>query len=357
MGKKMNLPIFGSRDNTLLGIDIGTSSLKVVELSSSGRSMKVVSAGSAMLPPDLIQDGKISDSAALGNILRKAMASSRTKAKNVAFSVPGSAVITRVIDMPAGLSDDELEIQLLMEAEQYIPYSLDEVAVDFTTLGTNEEGDQVQVLLAACRKDTVDSLVEVAESADLKAKIVDVETFCLERAYPLIAEQFEGDSDSLIAVVDIGAVHMRFNVLDRGKIVYSREEMFGAGQLTDEIQRRYGLSKEEAGVAQVEGGLPVDYEEEVLEPFRSSLVQQVNRALQFFYSSTTYNHVDCLVLAGGVVSDDRLASMTEAKIEVPVLAANPFVNMRVDDKVNGRVLDAAAPAMLIATGLAMRGLS
>eukprot|EP00903_Cladosiphon_okamuranus_P004504 g4502.t1 len=285
------------------------------------------------------------------------MATARTKTKNIAFSVPGSAVITRVIDMPAGLNEDELEIQLLMEAEQYIPYSLDEVAVDFTILGTNEDGDQVQVLLAACRKDMVDSLVEVAESAELVPKIVDVEPFCLERAYPLIADQLEEDNDSLIAVVDIGAVHMRFNVLDRGKTVYNREELFGAGQLTDEIQRRYGLSREEASIAQVEGGLPVDYEEEVLEPFRSSLVQQVSRALQFFYSSTTYNHVDCLVLAGGVVSDERLTSMTEDKIEVPVMAANPFANMDLGDKVSDRVLENSAPAMLVATGLAMRGLS
>lgn len=353
----MSLPLFGSRDKTLLGVDIGTSSLKMVELSSSGGALKVVSAGSATIPPDLIQEGRISDSVALANVIRKAMAASRTKTKNVAFSVPGSAVITRVIDMPAGLTDDELEIQLLLEAEQYIPYSLDEVAIDFTILGSNEEGDQVQVLLAACRKDTVDSLVEVAESAELTPKIVDVEPFCLERAYPLIADQLEEDNDSLIAVVDIGAVHMRFNVLDRGKTVYNREELFGAGQLTDEIQRRYGLSKEEAGVAQIEGGLPVDYEEEVLEPFRASLVQQVSRALQFFYSSTTYNHVDCLVLAGGVVADERLAALTEEKIEVSVMAANPFANMAIDDRVNERVLDVAAPAMLIATGLAMRGLS
>lgn len=352
----MNLP-FGSRDKTLLGVDIGTSSLKMVELASTSGGLKVISAGAASIPPDLIQEGRISDAVALANVVRKAMATSRTKTKNVAFSVPGSSVITRVIDMPAGLSEDELEIQLLMEAEQYIPYSLDEVAVDFTILGSNEEGDQVQVLLAACRKDTVDSLVEVAESAELSPKIVDVEPFCLERAYPLIADQLEEDSDSLIAVVDIGAVHMRFNVLDRGKTVYNREELFGAGQLTDEIQRRYGLSREEASIAQIEGGLPVDYEEEVLEPFRSSLVQQVSRALQFFYSSTTYNHIDCLVLAGGVVSDDRLPAMTEDKIEVPVMAANPFANMAVDDKVSDRVLSSVAPAMLIATGLAMRGLS
>lgn len=353
----MNLPFFGSREKALLGIDIGTSSLKIVELTSSSNGYRVSSAGAAAIPPDLIQEGRISDSVALANIVRKAIASARTKTKNVAFSVPGSAVITRVIDMPAGLSEDELEIQLLLEAEQYIPYSLDEVAIDFTTVGTSEDGDQVQVLLAACRKDTVDSLVEVAESAELNAKIVDVEPFCLERAYPLIVDQLEEDSDSLIAVVDIGAVHMRFNVLDRGKTVYNREELFGAGQLTDEIQRRYGLSREEASVAQVEGGLPVDYEEEVLEPFRTSLVQQVSRALQFFYSSTTYNHVDCLVLAGGVVSDDRLAVMTEDKIEVPVMAANPFANMALDDRVSSRVLDTASPAMLIATGLAMRGLS
>jgi len=347
----MSLPFFGSKDKTLLGVDIGTSSLKMVELASTSRGLKLVAAVSADIPPDLMQEGKISDPTALSNVLRKAVASSRSKTKNVAFSVPGSAVITRILDMPTGLNEEEMEVQLLMEAEQYIPYSLDEVAVDFNVLGAKDDSDQVQVLLAACRKDSIDALVDVAEAAELTPKIVDVGPFCLERAYPLIADQLEEDSDGIIACVDIGAVHMRFNVLERGKTVYSREELFGSGQLTDEIQRRYGLSRQESSEAQSSGGLPPDYEEEVLSPFRSSLVQQVSRALQFFYSSTTYNHVDCVVLGGGILADESLVQLTEDKIEVPVMAANPFANMDVDNKINSDALRATAPSMLVATVL------
>ena len=353
----MSLPFFGSKDKALLGVDIGTSTLKVVELTSTSRGLKLVSAVSSDIPPDIIQEGKISDSTALSNVLRKAVASSRSKTKNVAFSVPGSAVITRILDMPSGLNEDEMEMQLLMEAEQYIPYSLDEVAVDFNVLGSKDDEDQVQVLLAACRKDSIDALVDVAEAAELTPKVVDVAPFCLERVYPLIADQLEEESDGIIAVVDIGAVHMRFNVLERGKTVYSREELFGAGQLTDEIQRRYGLSRQESSEAQASGGLPPDYEDEVLSPFRSTLVQQVSRALQFFYSSTTYNHVNCVVLGGGVLADEKLVALTEDKIEVPVMAANPFANMDVDSKLKKEMLNAKAPAMLVATGLAMRGIS
>jgi type IV pilus assembly protein PilM len=282
----------------------------------------------------------------------------RSKAKNVALAVPGSSVITRVLEMPSDLTEDEMETQLLMEAEQYIPYSLDEVAVDFTVIEQGEEdSEQVKVLLAACHKESIDALTEMVEQADLESKIVDVEPFCLERVYQLLAEQLEEDNDGLIAVVDCGAKNLRINVLDCGSTVYSREEMFGTKQLSEEIQRRYGLSEEEALAAERDGDLPGDYEQEVLAPFRDSLIQQISRSLQFFYSSTSYSHLDCLILAGGIVGSPDLVSMTESKIELPVIAANPFKHMPVGAKIDSKQLASISPSLLIATGLAMRGVS
>ena len=353
----MNLPFFGKGDNAVIGVDIGTSSLKLVELQSSSKGVKLISALRVPVAPGIIKESRIEDIPGLAEVLRKAVLNSRSKTKNIAFAVQGSAVITRLVEMPGGLSEDELEMQLLLEAEQYIPYSLEEVALDFTTMGQSEDSDQIQVLIAASRKEMIDSLVEVAEIAELKPKVIDVEPFCLERVYPLIAEQMEEDSDSLIAVIDIGFTNLRFNVLDKGSTVYSREEMFGASQLTDEVQRRYGLSAEEANIAQAEGGLPSDYEDEVLTPFREALIQQISRSLQFFYSSTSYNHVDCLVLSGGVVSDPKIASLAESRIELPVLAGNPFAHMQFANSVNSDAVNALAPSMLVATGLAMRGVT
>ena len=362
----MQIPFFSKQSEPLLGIDIGSSSVKIVELSKSGTEIKVQSAGTFPLPPNTIVEGRIDNVEALALTLQRAIQKLRTKAKHVAIAVPGSAVITRVLEMPAGLSDNEMESQLLLEAEQYIPYSLDEVAIDFAVLDTDSDEEdnedeeaqrRTKVLLVACRKESTDALLALIEGADLEAKIIDVEPFCLERVYPLLAEQLEEDSDSLIAVVDCGATNLRVNVLDKGSTVYSREELFGTRQLNEEIQRRYGLSHEEALTAEREGGLPGDYEQEVLVPFRESLIQQISRSLQFFYSSTSYSHVDGIILGGGIIAQPEIVRLTEAKIELPVVAANPFSHMQLGPRVDKRALKEIAPSLLIATGLALRGVT
>lgn len=349
--------LIGTGNNAVIGVDIGTAALKLVELESSSRGLKLVAAQVIPIPAGILKEGKIEDAPALAEVLSRAVVASRSKTKNVAFAVPSSSVITRLVEMPGDLSEDELEMQLLMEAEQYIPYSLEEVALDFTRMNTSEDGEHAQILIAASRKESIEGLVEVAEIAELKPKIVDVEPFCLERVYPLLAEQMEEDSDSLIAIVDIGARTLRFNVLEKGSTVYSREETFGSGQLSEEVQRRYGLSAEEANIAQAEGGLPADYQDEVLAPFYDSLIQQISRALQFFYSSSTYNHVDCLVLSGGVVGDGAIAELAEKRLELPVIAGNPFSQMELGDKIKADKLKQIAASMLVATGLALRGIS
>lgn len=361
----MQIPFIGGRSEPLLGIDIGSSSLKIVELSKSGSEIKVQSAGAFPLPPNTVVEGRVDNTEALTQTLLRAIQMLRTKAKHAAIAVPGSAVITRVLEMPAGLSDDEMESQLLLEAEQYIPYSLDEVAIDFAVLDSDADEDdddndderRTKVLLVACRKESTDALLELLEEASLEAKVIDVEPFCLERVYPLLAEQLEEDSDSLIAVVDCGATNLRVNVLDKGSTVYSREELFGTRQLNEEIQRRYGLSHEEALTAEREGGLPGDYEQEVLVPFRESLIQQISRSLQFFYSSTSYSHVDGIILGGGIIAQKEIVSLTEAKIELPVVAANPFSHMELGPRVDKKSLREIAPSLLIATGLALRGVT
>ncbi len=355
----MQISLFNKKSNQLLGIDVGSSSLKLVELAKAGRGVQVVSAGVHALPPETVVEGRIEKPEEMALVVRRAVTMARTKTKHVAVAVPGSAVITRVLDMPAELSEDEMEIQLLMEAEQYIPYSLEEVAVDFTTIEIQESGENetAKVLLAACRKESIEALTGMLEMAELEAKVVDVEPFCLERVYPYLAEHLEEDSDALIAVVDCGATTLRVNVLDKGSTVYSRDEMFGTKQLMEEIMRRYGLSAEEAMAAERDGDLPGDYEQEVLAPFRDSLVQQISRSLQFFYSSTSYSQLDTMILAGGIVSGDALAKMTEARIEVPVVAANPFKTMSLGSGIRQSELEKIAPSLLIATGLALRGVS
>jgi type IV pilus assembly protein PilM len=276
------------------------------------------------------------------------VAQSRTKLKNVAAAVAGSSVITKLIDMPAGLSEDDMETQLTLEADQYIPYPLDEVAIDFEIQGPSpEHNNQVEVLLAACRRETIESRVEAIEGSELTPRIMDVEAYAMERAFSLLQGQLDLEEDSTVAIVDIGATMTTLSVLNNGQTIYTREQLFGGKQ-------RYGLPLEEAGLAKKQGGLPDDYEPEVLEPFKEAVVQQVARSLQFFFSSSQYNDVDHIILAGGVSSMEGLEQLVQEKLGTPTSVANPFAQMSISSRVNAVALSSDAPAMMIACGLALR---
>jgi len=246
-------------------------------------------------------------------------------------------------------------MQLTLEADQYIPYPLEEVAIDFEVQGPSPEREgQVEVLLAACRRETIDARVEAIEAAELTPRIMDVEAYAMERAFFLLQSQFDLSAQSTVAVVDIGATMTTLSVLNNGQTIYTREQLFGGKQLTDEIMRRYGLPLEEAGLAKKQGGLPDDYEPEVLDPFKDAVVQQVARSLQFFFSSSQYNDVDQIILAGGVASMDGLEELVQEKLGTPTAVANPFASMSVSSRVNAVALSSDAPAMMIACGLALR---
>jgi type IV pilus assembly protein PilM len=270
-------------------------------------------------------------------------------------AVSGSAVITKVIEMDADLSDDERESQIRLEADQYIPYPLEEISLDFEVIGpspTNPE--RVSVLLAASRTENIEFRTDVLVIANLTAKVVDVEAYAMERAFDLLVDSLPCGREGTVAVIDIGATMTTLNVINDGKIIYTREQLFGGRQLTEEIQRRYGLSFEEAGKLKKEGGLPDDYEVEVLQPFKEAVVQQVTRSLQFFFSSSQYNDVDHILLAGGTASILGLAETVQEKLGTAVAVANPFVHMSFAPQINAAAISNDAPALMIACGLALR---
>lgn len=348
--------LLGKKSSAVLGVDISSSSVKLLGLSKNGDRYKVESYAVEPLPANAVVEKNITDVEAVGEVLKRVVSKSRTSVKQAAVAVSGSAVITKVIQMGGGLNEFEMEDQIALEADQYIPYPLDEVAIDFEVQGPSEANpDDVDVLLAACRKENVDIREDALEIAGLDSKIVDVEAYALERAYTLIEPQLESQGEELVvAIVDIGATMTTLSVLAEGKTVYTREQIFGGKQLTEEIQRRYGLSVEEAGLAKKQGGLPDDYNDEVLMPFREAVVQQVARALQFFFGASQYNAVDYVVLAGGTASVQGLVDMVEEKTGTPTVVANPFADMSVGSKVNASALSNDAPSLMIACGLAMR---
>ena len=347
---------FGTaKASQVLGIDISSTTVKLLELSREGDRYRVESYAVAPLPPEAVVEKNVNQVETVGTLINDLVVRSKTRAKQAVAAVSGSAVIIKTIAMPAGLSEEELEAQLTVEADQYIPYPLEEVALDFEELGpVPGREDQVNILLAACRQENIESRVDALEVAGLTPAIMDVEVFAMERALALLQTQMPASGPQTIAMVDIGASMTTLSVFADGESVYTREQLFGGKQLTDEIMNRYDLSFEEAGRAKKQGGLPEDYEREVLEPFREAVVQQVSRSLQFFFSSSEYTQLDAIVLCGGVSAIEGLSNLIEERLNTPTIVANPFADMSVGPRVNAQALAKDAPAMMVACGLAMR---
>jgi len=349
------LGFLDKKSRPVLGLDISSTSVKLLELNRHGNRYRVETYAVKALPPNSVVEKNINDQEAVAEAIKALVKQSKTKLKYAAVAVAGSAVITKIIDMPAGLSDDAMETQISLEADQYIPFPLEEVAIDFEVQGESPRNpEQVEVLLAACRRENVEIRANVLELADLAPEKVDVEAYAMERAFELIAEQLDDQSGQVVAIIDIGAIMTTLSVLVDGKTIYTREQLFGGKQLTEEIQRRYGLSVEEAGLAKKQGGLPDDYETEVLGPFKEAVVQQVTRSLQFFFSASQYNDVDYIILAGGVASMEGVVNLIEEKLGTQTIVANPFAGMSVSSRVNAVALANDAPSLMIVTGLAMR---
>ena len=339
----------------MLGLDISSTTIKLLELSKSGSNYRVESYGVEALPENAVVEKNIGDVEVVGHAVKRLVERSKCKLKNVAVAVAGSGLITRTIEMAANLSEDEMENQIVVEADQYIPFPLDEVALDFEVQRVSPRNEeQVEVLLAACRREFVEMRQAAVELGGLKASVVDIEAHCMQRAFELVSAQLDRHENQVVAIVDIGATMTTLSVLTDGGTPFNREQLFGGKQLTEEIQRRYALSVEEAGLAKKRGGLPDDYESEVLQPFMEAVLQQIQRTLQFFYSSSQYNSIDHIVLAGGSASIDGLADLVAAKLGTPTTIANPFTDMTLSSRINATALSNDAPAMMIACGLAMR---
>lgn len=340
----------------MIGLDISSGLVKLLELSQDAQGYRVESYAVEFLPPDVVQDREIKNPGALGSAIEEVVRRSRTGLKQAAVAVSGSAVITKVIQITTGLKGKDLLLQVQLEAERHIPFPLQEVNLDFQVLGPSAKNPEMSdVLLAASRTEIVDMLVHVLHLGGMKAAVVDIETYAMQRAFSLIADQLpDKGAKKTVAVVDIGSSSTTFSVLHDCATVYTRDQAFGGKQLTEEIQRRYGLTTEEANLAKRQGGLPDDYVPEVLEPFKEAIVQQISRATQLFFSSSHFSDIDHIVLAGGCASIQGVLEKVQEKGGVPTTIANPLVNMSVSSKVSMPAIQADAPSLMICCGLAMR---
>lgn len=357
MHLNINLDWLSTKGLPILGLDISTTSVKLLELSDAGKGqLRVERYVIEPLPKDAMSDGNIANVDQVAEAIRSAWKEMGTRVKNVALALPASAVITKKILAPASLSGVDLENQVETEANQVIPFSLDEVNLDFQVLGVSPGSpDDVQILLAAARKEKVEDRVAVVEAAGLKALIMDVESYASQSACEQIAHLIPNKgAGQTIAMIDIGAQNMHINVLHDNESVYLREHGFGGSQLNNEIARRFGMSSEEAEHAKRKGNLPESYEVEVLQPYSQTLAMEIARALQLFTSSTQYHKVDQILLAGGGAMIAGLDEIVSQRTGMPTMVVNPFINMAVGSKVRSQQLALDAPSLFVACGLAMR---
>jgi type IV pilus assembly protein PilM len=353
----LQLDIFKPKAPPLFGMDISSTAVKMVELADAGKGeSRIERYAIEPLPREAVVDGNIANLEAVAEAVRRAWKKLGTRTKHVALALPTAAVITKKIIVQAGLREEDLEIQVESEANQYIPFSLEEVNLDFQVIGPSPANpEEVEVLIAASRKEKVVDRVAAAEAAGLRATVMDVESFAMQAAFELLKQQLPNEGrDQNVAVVDIGANIMNITILRNDEAVYSREQAFGGNQLTQDIARQYSLSTEEAEAAKVSGGLPDAYESEVLRPFLENCAVEVQRAMQFFFTSTQYNSIEHILLSGGCSVLPGLDEAVSSKTRVNTLIANPFANMQVSPRLQLKRLIADAPALMIACGLAMR---
>ena len=343
----------------MVGIDIGSHCIKAVLLQETDAGLRLEALAIEPMPKGAMSERSIQDIEAIGNVIAKLKRKIPKSAQTAAVAVSGQTVITKVIFMDVTLTDAELESQIAIEADSLIPYPLDEVNIDFEKLAINEaDPSKVNVLLSAARTESVQARVGALEVANLKAGVVDVESYALSRAMDIYYQQLPSDAyNKCVAVVDIGAVLMLVSVVQEGETIYTRDQVFGGDQYTNSIVAYYNKSFDEAEIGKTTGDLPPNYTFEVLAPFQTSLLQQVRRAVQMFLTTSGKDQVDYIVLTGGTAMIDGLDRLLIEELGIHTIVADPFANIEISPKVDRNMLQRHRTQFAIATGLALRSFS
>lgn len=349
--------LFGSSTPPLIGLDISTSGVRLVELGDAGKGdIRLERLASEPLPRGAVVDGNIENIDQVAEAVRRVWKKSGTRVKLVALGMPPVSVITKKIILPTGLSEDQLEVQVESEASQYIPFALDEVSLDFDVLGPSPNSpDDMEVMLAAARKEKVEDRVAIAEAAGLLASVMDVESYAARAALGRIVDHLGKESaGQIVALFQIGAQVTQISVLLDGETVYEREQPFGGNQLTQDIVRAYGLPFDEAEARKKSGDLPENYQSDLLAPFLDNAALEVTRAIQFFFTSTPYTRIDRLCLAGGCACMPGLLEVVQARTRLACEVVAPFAGMQIGAAVRDQQIKNEAPGYLVACGLALR---
>ena len=349
--------MFGNKKPLAIGVDIGSSSVKVMEMSESRDRYKVEHFAVEPLPRNIVVENQITDIDRVAKAIRTAVEKAGIKRKHAVVAVAAAQAMNKIINVPGGLSEKELDQQVELEAEHYVPYALADTNIDYEVIGPSlENPTNDEVLLAACRKEIVDERVTALASAGLTAAIVDISSLANERAFELIAPSLpDGGVEKVVAILDYGTTSSHLYVVHRRHLVYHRDYPFGGKSLTESIQRRFGISYAEAENKKRTGDLPENYRQDILKPFIDSMAQEANRAIQLFISSTQYDRVDNIFVTGGCSALPKVVDKIGDKSEITTRLANPFVGTKVAGSIDKKRLYRYAPLLGTVCGLAMRG--
>ncbi len=354
---KQYLELFGVFLDPIIGIDLGSSAVKIMELTQKNNRYCVKNFAVEHLQTGDIVEKNIRNKDAVTKALLKALNKSKITSRLGCISIPSSSSISKIIQLEVGLTEKEIANEISLEADRYIPYELDEVNLDFEVLGPSKIGHNLNdVLLVASKKENINTRINILEDVGIKAKIIDIEPLSIERVFcKLIAKDLpEQGKEKLIALLDLGATSTSLNFFDNLRSVYTKEQAFGGQQLLDEIQKRYGLTLPEAILARKYGDLPEDYQVDVLEPFRTKIAQQITRACQLFLSSSEYKRIDYIVLTGGTSNLVGIDDLVRELLHVKVFVANPFSNVLLEDHIAADVLNEESAGLVNCCGLALR---
>ena len=350
------LKLFGKKTDPVIGLDIGSTSVRLMQLSSHGSGYRIDHFAIEPLGEGVVVDKAVQDVEAISNAISRAIKASGTRAKSCAIAVSGSAVFTKTISLPADLAEADIESQVQIEANQYIPYPLNEVSLDFEVMGPSaRNADLIDILLAASKSENVESRQDAIDAAGLKAKVVDVEAFAIANAFELMRKRDGVNRSEAVGLFDIGYDLTTLLVIKGGQVIYTRDHPFGGHQLLEEIQRRYDMTAQQAGFFERNESAPDDFEEEVLEPFQLNVVHQISRALQFYASSNEYSNIGTIYLSGGTASLKGLAPMVQQELGMSTRVADPITGMDIAPKVSVASIKRHANNLMIAMGLALRG--
>jgi type IV pilus assembly protein PilM len=345
------------KQQSLLGIDVSSSSIKIIQLSTEGDGRYCVEGyGMRTLPEKAVEGALLKDINVVADTIRTVTAMFHLTSKQAAISVPDSLAISKVIQISEGLTENDIEELVVIEADKYIPYPIDEINIDFSVIGPSAKSSALEdVLIVASRAEIVNSRVEALRLAGIETKIVDVDSYVVERVAQLFKSSLPaGIENKVVAIIDIGGKYSHLYVLQNMKVIYSRDEEFGGNQLVDSIVGHYNMSSSEAVEALNQQTLPEEFTTQILQPFYETLYIQVKRALQFFFSTSRYSAVDHIVLVGGIAKQAGIAQLLEENLHISTSIGNPLASMSFAPTVDKESVLRESPTLMVACGLALR---